>query len=105
MEGQENKNLEDVLKSDWYKELPQVVKDTIETYPPGLYKMRDTGKQCFIIGYIEPDPEHKDPKFHVVTFIVMKTGIGGIFPIMDKGSHVHGVSKGNLESWKDDEQG
>lgn len=66
-------DLEQLKETDWYRQRPDVIKKAIDQTPPTqLYRFKDSQKQCFIVGYTEP--ESPDGK---VTLIVQKTGVGG----------------------------
>jgi len=107
MEKKPNKqeNLLQLMETDWYKSRPEEIQAAIKEFAPGYYRLKNSGKQCFIIGYNESDSNHEDPKFHSVTFIVMKTGVGGLFPALDKSQHIHGVQKEDIEPWEDGDKG
>jgi hypothetical protein len=94
--------IERLRKTKWYKTRPEIIQQAVELLPPmGLYKFKDTGKQCVIIGYSEP----KNGKFKDVTVTVQKTGVGGVlnecgdFSFLDKGWNVFGVKLTDLEPY------
>ena len=92
--------LKELQETDWYKERPEVIRQAIDKLPPiVLYKFKDSGKQCQIISYEEPESS----KLEDVTCTVQKTGIGGAMAEMGLGSldtnRVFGVHLDNLEEW------
>jgi len=94
-------NLEDFKQTDWYKERPDVIKEAINLLDPTiLYKFKDSGKQCHIQSYHEPD----SGKVEDVTVTVMKTGVGGVMAEMGLGAidqyGVFGVKMDDLEPWE-----
>lgn len=94
--------LEDLKQSDWYKERPLVIQQAIDIIPPTqLYKFKDSGKQCAIMSYEEPE----SGKLEDVTCTVAKTGIGGAMAHMGLGNldtnGVFGVKLDDLEKWTD----
>lgn len=67
--------LETLQNDEWYKSRPEIIRNAIDKYPPiHHYKMKSTGKQCFIIAYDEPE----SGKLEDVTVTVQKTGKGGL---------------------------
>lgn len=76
--------LDELKNSDWYKERPEVIKQVIDLLPPTkLYKFKESNKECYIIGYTEPE---KGNNPNDVTLIVQKTGNGGAMANMGLGS-------------------
>jgi hypothetical protein len=65
--------MDELKASEWFRTRPKIIQEAIEKYSPeNLYEFKDSGKQCFIVGYTEPKtPDGK------VTLIVEKTGKGG----------------------------
>lgn len=92
--------LQEIQQTDWYKTRPTIIKEAINILPPiGLYKFKDSGKQCVIRSYEEPNDKNKE-----VTVTVVKTGIGGVLATMgisqlEKNQGVFGVSLNDLELW------
>ena len=96
--------LEEFKQTDWYKERPEIIKEAMAIRPPTeLYKFKDSGKQCFIYGYDEPE----SGKVEDVTCIVQKTGKGGAMAAMGWGAldknGVFGVKLDDLELWSEEE--
>lgn len=95
--------LKEIQESDWYKERPKVIQEAINLLPPiQLYKFKNSGKQCSIRSYEEPE----SGKVEDVTCTVVKTGIGGVMAeselgSLDKDWGVFGVSIDDLEVWED----
>lgn len=94
--------LEEFKETDWYKERPEIIKQAICLLPPmQLYKFKESGYQCYIVSYEEPDPS--DEMFKTVTVTVQKTGVGG--PLAGTGferlntNGVFGVKLDDLEPW------
>lgn len=96
--------LEELQQSDWYLSRPQVIREAIDKYPPiQLYKFKDSGKQCQLYSYSEPE----SGKLEDVTVTVHKTGIGGPLAemrlgVIDTFTGVFGVSLNDLEPWTDE---
>lgn len=66
--------LEELQENEWYKQRPEVIRRAIDKLPPiQLYKLKDSGKQCQIASFEEPE----SGKLEDVTCTVQKTGIGG----------------------------
>lgn len=92
--------LEELKKEDWYKERPDVIKQAIEILPPiRLYKFKNSGKQCYIRSFEEPE----SGKLEDVTVTVQKTGVGGALAnaglaMLDTNA-VFGLSLTDLEPW------
>jgi hypothetical protein len=89
--------LEDLKNSDWYKSRPDIIKAAIDKMPPILmYQFKDSGKECYIVGYSEP--ENPDTE---VSLTVQKTGKGGPMAEMGLGhldtNQVFGVSMEDIE--------
>lgn len=90
--------LEELKQTDWYKERPEIIQQAICKLPPiQLYKFKDSGKQCQIYSFEEPE----SGKFEDVTCTVKKTGIGGVMAkiglgVLDTNS-VFGVPLDDLE--------
>lgn len=96
-----NFTLDELKETDWYKERPEVIKEAINRIPPTqLYQFKDSKKQCYIVGYTEPDDKTLE-----VTLIVQKTGVGG--PMAEAGlgvldrNQVFGVKPDDLEIFED----
>lgn len=92
--------LEEFKNTDWYKETPPVIKQAIDLIPPiKLYRFKDSKKQCFIVGYEEPESD----KAEDVTLVVQKTGKGGALSEMGLGgldtNQVFDVKQTDLEEW------
>lgn len=93
--------LQEFKQTDWFKERPNIIKRAIELIPPiQLYKFKDSGKQCEIYSYHEPETG----KLKDVTVSVIKTGIGGPLSgtgleLIDKDIEVFGVKLNRLEPW------
>lgn len=90
--------LDELKETGWYKERPEIIKQAIDLLPPiRLYKFKDSGKQCQIYSYSEPESN----KLEDVTVTVYKTGIGGVLANMGLGSldtnGVFGVPLNDLE--------
>ncbi len=98
---EEDKKLFERLRSEeWYNTRPQVIKDAINKIPPVIYyKFKNSGKQCYIVAFTEPDEENKE-----VTLTVQKTGEGGAMAKMGLGvldtNQVFGVHIEDLEPWE-----
>lgn len=94
--------LQELKQMDWYKERPKVIQDAIEILPPiTLYKFKNSGKQCHIVSYEEPESgEAKD-----VTVTVQKTEKGGVMADAGLGmldfNAVLGLRLDDLEPWQD----
>lgn len=85
---------------DWYNERPKIIQEAILKLPPNkFYKFKDSGKQCYIVSYEEPENENNP-----VTVTVQKTGVGGVMAEIGLGSldqnRVFGVSLENLEPYE-----
>ena len=94
--------LEELKESNWYKERPEVIQQAICILPPiCLYKFKDSGKQCVIYSFSEPESN----KLEDVTITVQKTGIGGPMAEMGLGlldtNKVFGVRLDDLEPWNE----
>lgn len=90
--------LEELQKEEWYKGRPEVIKQAVIKLPPiTLYKFKESGKQCYIISFEEPE----SGKLEDVTCTVEKTGIGeniiGLNPLDT--NIVFGVKLDDLEPW------
>jgi len=95
-------DLQQIKETDWYKERPLVIQQAIDLLPPtGLYKFKESGKQCQLVSYEEPE----SGKLEDVTVTVRKTGVGGALEgtgleeLMDKNVGVFGVKLDTLELW------
>lgn len=87
--------LEELKQNEWYKERPLVIQEAINILPPiELYKFKDSGKQCYILSYGEPESGLLED----VTCTVQKTGVGGLLnmPSIDS-NRVFGVKLTDLE--------
>ena len=94
--------LEELKESNWYKERPEVIQQAICILPLiCLYKFKDSGKQCVIYSFSEPESN----KLEDVTITVQKTGIGGPMAEMGLGlldtNKVFGVRLDDLEPWNE----
>ena len=92
--------LKELQKTDWYQARPKVIQDAINLLPPNdLLKFNDSGKQCSIYSYEEPD----SGKLEDVTVTVQKTGKGGVLDDLGLGEvdkhGVFGVPLSDLEKW------
>ena len=93
--------IDELKQTDWYNERPDVIKQAICKLPPTqLYKFKDSGKQCQIYSYSEPE----SGKLEDVTCTVQKTGVGGPLAtmglgVLDKGV-VFSVNLDDLEPWE-----
>ena len=95
-------DLAQLKETDWYKGRPAVIKQAIDRLPPiRLYKFKDSGKQCYIISFEEPESD----KIEDVTCTVQKTGVGGamaeigfMFSQLDT-NQVFGVKLPELEEY------
>ena len=95
-------DLTELKQTDWYKERPEVIKQAIDKLPPiQLYKFKDSGKQCQLVSFEEPE----SGKLEDVTCTVQKTGVGGVMDEMGLGAldtnGVFGVKLDDLELWVD----
>lgn len=95
-------DLQEIKQTDWYKERPLVIQQAIDLLPPtGLYKFKESGKQCQLRSYEEPE----SGKLEDVTVTVIKTGVGGplagtgLEVISDANVCVFGVKLDSLEPW------
>lgn len=94
---------EELKKDDWYKSRPIVIQQAIDILPPiHLYRLKGTGKQCFINSYEEP----KSGELKDVTVTVQKTGVGvDLHPLLIASigcNKILGLSLDDLEPWVDD---
>jgi hypothetical protein len=86
--------IEDIKETEFYKSRPEIIQKAIEARPFNqLYRIRDTGHECFIFSYDEPT----SGKFEDITLTVEKTGNGGALADLgagelDKGWQVFGLS-------------
>lgn len=93
--------LEELQQSEWYLSRPKVIQEAIDKYPPTqLYRFKDSGKQCKLYSYAEPE----SGKLEDVTVTVHKTGVGGAMAemglgVLDTFTGVFGVSLTDLEPW------
>ena len=92
--------LEQLKQSAWFSARPEVIQQAIiKRSPLELYKFKDSGKQCQIISYEEPE----SGKIEDVTCTVQKTGVGGAMAEMGMGAldtnGVFGVKLDDLEPW------
>jgi len=94
--------LEELQQNEWYKQRPRVIRQAIDKLPPiQLYKFKESGKQCQIISFEEPE----SGKLEDVTCTVQKTGLGGVvseigFGALDS-NRVFGVKLDDLEVFND----
>lgn len=94
--------LEKLQQNEWYKQRPEVIRQAIDKLPPiQLYKFKESGKQCQIVSFEEPE----SGKLEDVTCTVQKTGVGGAMAEMGLGAldtnRVFGVKLDDLEVWND----
>ncbi len=94
--------LQELKETDWFKDRPKVIQDAIEILPPiQLYKFKNSGKQCHIHSFEEPESGNVED----VTVTVQKTGVGGAMAKMGLGqldtNGVFGVKLHDLEVWSD----
>ena len=92
-------DLKELKQTEWYKERPKIIQQIICKFPPFYtYRFKYSQKEFNIIGYEEP-LELNDPDD--VTFIVQKTGNGGVLGQFGLGildtNQVFGVEQGNIE--------
>lgn len=88
--------LEEFKETEWYKERPDIIKQVIEKIPPiQLYQFKNSGHQCVIYCYDEPE----SGKVEDITVKVDKTGAGSLFPEVNK-YRVFGVKPDDLEPWR-----
>ncbi len=95
--------LEEMQQSNWYKGRPKVIQQAFDLMPANvLYKFKDTGYQCYIYSYDEPESQ----KLEDVTVVVYKTGKGGAMAKMGLGminkNGVFGVKLSDLELWEEE---
>ena len=91
--------LQELKQTDWYKERPKIIKDAIDILPPTkIYKFKDSGKQCLLVSFEEPESGNLED----VTCTVYKTGNGGAMElgVLDT-NQVFGVKIDDLEKWED----
>lgn len=94
--------LKELKQTQWYLERPNLIKQAINKLPPiYLYKLKESGKQCQIISFEEPE----SGKLEEVTCTVQKTGIGGAMSEMGLGTlddnEIFGVKFNSLEIWSE----
>jgi hypothetical protein len=95
--------LEELKQHAWYKSRPEVIQRAIDKLPPiHLYKVKSTGKQCYIVSYEEPE----SGKVEDVTITVQKTGKGGSLEKMGLGAldtnQVFGYKLDDMEIWEEE---
>lgn len=95
--------LEELKQSDWYKERPEVIQQAVNTLPPiHYYRVKETGKQCYIVSYEEPESGQVED----VTVTVQKTGKGGYMEKLGLGvldtNQVFGYKLDDLEIWEEE---
>lgn len=95
--------VEEFQKTEWFLQRPELIQKAIITLPPIChYKFKNSGKQCYIISYDEPESQLLED----VTVTVQKTGVGGAMAEMGMGqldtNQVFGVKLDDLEKWTDD---
>ena len=93
--------IQELKQTDWYKGRPLIIQKAIDKLPPtSLYRFKESGKQCRLIGYQEPNDKSKE-----VTVRVQKTGVGGFMAMVGLESldtcQVFDVKLTDLEQWKD----
>ena len=104
MTEEQQKTLSEFKTSEWYLTRPETIRKAIDLLPPViLYQWKTNKKQCYIIGYTEPNDKELE-----VTLIVQKTGIGGLMAAMGLSSidknQVFGVHINDLEPVNETEQ-
>ena len=92
--------LDEFLDTEWYKSRPEVIKEAIKKCPPTqYYKIKNTGHQCFLYSYSEPESN----KLEDVTITVIKTGRGGTLDKMGLSvlnqNGVFGLKLDDIEIW------
>lgn len=95
-------NLKELKQTAWYSRRPKVIQEAINLLPPmKLYKFKDSGKQCHLISYEEPE----SGKIEDLTVTVQKTGVGGVLEEIGLSeldtNQVFDVKINNLEEWVD----
>ena len=94
--------LEELKQDDWYKSRSLVIQQAIDILPPiQLYKLKDSGKQCYIRSYEEPE----SGKIEDVTVTVVKKTDYGIMAEMGNGvlgNSYCGLSLDDLKPWDDE---
>lgn len=91
-------DIKELIKTDWYKSRPPVIKEAISKLPPSeMYRILPYNKECYIISYEEPISGNLED----VTVTVQKTGKGGLLESMGAGyldmNKVFGLSLSDLE--------
>ncbi|GAB3975501.1 hypothetical protein GCM10028806_33200 [Spirosoma terrae] len=89
--------LEELQQTEWYRTRPSIIQEAIDYLPPlYVYRFKNSGKQCVIVSYGEPEEEGGP-----VTVTVQKTGEGGSMAELGLGildqHQVFGVSLDDLE--------
>lgn len=92
--------IEELKQTNWYKSRPKIIQQVMDMiHPMQFYKLKETGKQCYIISIEEPI----SGKFEDITFIVQKTGIGGLLEKIGLSeldtNQVFNVKFEDLEPW------
>lgn len=64
--------LKDIQNSDWYKTRPAIIQKAIDNYSPLDVYTLESGKQCTLISYEEPE----SGLYEDVTVTVQKNGYG-----------------------------
>jgi len=94
---EDNTEQEEFFESEWFLTRPEYLREFIKEYPPAYYKFKDSGKECYIIGYEE---SFENPVKENITIIVQKTGKGGPMAEMGLGmldtNQVFGVKPESL---------
>lgn len=90
--------LEELKQTAWYIGRPPVIQQAIDKMPPfNLYRFKDSGKQCYIYSYEEPESNLLDD----VTVTVQKVGAGGVLEDLGLGkldtNMVFGIKLDDLE--------
>jgi hypothetical protein len=88
-------DFESFWAEEWYLSRPEIIRQAIKRLPPfQYYRMKETGAQCYILSYEEPESD----KLEDVTVTVQKTGLGTMFPELNQ-NQVFGVGLDDLEPW------
>lgn len=95
--------LQEFQNTEWFLQRPELIQKAINKVPPiCYYKIKSSGKQCYILSYGEPESQLLED----VTVTVQKTGVGGALAEMGMGqldtNQVFGIKLDDLEKWTDD---
>lgn len=93
---------EDIVTSDWFFTLPQVMREAIIIAPPNI-KYDVNNKQVVISEYVLPESQRVDE----VLVIVKKTGkvknhMDKFYGATERGWFISGLSLDDMIPWKDD---